>query len=181
MTPTKNNHDLLLLVSGKVDTLAETLQQSIKNTSQEFEKLWEHQNERDKHHSAQLQLTAEKLSASISAVAQKQSDSGKPNIQAIVAVLALIGAIAVAFIAPIQADITRSEAGRAELAKAVLIKEEKIQVLQNNESEFREKQKAIIEKLDNLYTNGSSQARERLTVIENDLLWIRGTKKREQQ
>ena len=150
MPPAKSqdNHNLLLLVSGKVDALAETLASSIAKNDAEFDKLWRHQEDRDVRQSAALQMTADKLAASISAVADKQSDSGKPNIQAIVAVLGLIGAIAVAFIAPIKADISRAEARRDELAKAVLVKEEKIQQLQNS-----------------------------LSVIESDINWMRGEKK----
>ena len=175
-----NNHELLILVSGKVDSLAEALTKSIENNSAEFEKIWKHADERDQQHSAALQLTADKLASAIAAVAEKQSDASKPNIQAIASVLALIGAVAVAFIAPIKADIERSENAREELAKAVLVKEDKIQSLQTADSEFREKQKALVEKADDLYTNGSPVARERLAVIENDLKWMRGEKTHKQ-
>ena len=172
-----SSHDLLISVSSKVDSVAVALEKSITHNSAEFEKLWRHIDERDERHSRALADTTNRLAQSISELAEKQNGFGKLNIPAIVSVCVLIGSIAVAFIAPIKADIDRSEHGRIELAKAVLVKEEKIQLLQTSDSEFREKQKAIILTLEDLAENGSAIMRERVAVIDNDLKWMRGEKK----
>ena len=170
------NHELLILIGSKVDAVAVALEKSITHNAEEVKKLWEHGKERDRLHSAALQGTTDKLASSIERVAEKQNSFGKPNISTILSVCVFIGSIAVAFIAPIKADIERSESARSELAKAVLVKEEKIQALQTNDMEFREKQKALIDRVGDVESNGSAIIRERVAVIENDLKWMRGEK-----
>lgn len=113
------NHDLLITIGSKVDTLASSLRESITQTSAEFDKLWKHGEERDRMHSAALQATTDKLAASIERVVEKQNGFGKPNIPAIVSVCVLIGSIAVAFIAPIKADIERHAKGAEDRAAEI--------------------------------------------------------------
>ena len=176
MTDSEANHELLISVSGKVDSVAVSLEKLAIHSAAEFEKIRKHTEERDHRQSLALQQTADRLSLSIATVAERQNNSGKLNIPAIVSVCVLIGSIAVAFITPIKADIDRHAHSSDLLAQAVIVKEEKIQGLLTADSEFREKQKAMREKLDDIATNGSTLARERLAVIENDLRWMRGEK-----
>lgn len=114
--------------------------------------------------------------ANFEILTNKLSNIGRPNIPAIVSLCVLTGSIAVAFIAPLKSDIERQAHSADLLAQAVIVKEEKIQGLLTADSEFREKQKAMRDKLDDVATNGSTVARERLAVIENDLRWMRGEK-----
>ena len=134
---TTDNHDLLLLVSGKVDDLGKVLEKSNAHTAAEITKLWEHVEARD-----------ERLTRAITAISEKVAGFGKPNAQAIVAVCMLVGGIAVAFIAPIKADISREETIRRELAQAVIVRQESLDQLARKQIE-----------------------------LETDLKWIRGEKR----
>lgn len=122
---TTDNHDLLLLVSGKVDDLGQLLEKSNAHTASELKELWKHVEERD-----------ERLTRAITAIGEKVAGFGKPNAQAIVAVCMLVGGIAVAFIAPIKSDISREEVIRKELAQAVIVREEAINQLARKQIEL---------------------------------------------
>ena len=160
------NHELLISVSGKVDALAVALEKSITHNAGEVDKLWKHVDARD-----------ERLTNAIASLGERFSNFGRPNTQAIVSVCVLIGSIAMAFIAPIKADIARAEIGRDTLAAAALARDEKIAGLKSVQDEVRTMVKVLNEKVADIAQNGSGPARERMAVIEDDLLWMRGEKK----
>ena len=130
-------HTLLIALSGKVDALTDALEKSIHHTAGEFDKLWKHVEARD-----------ERLTNAISSIGERVANFGKPSVSAIVSVCVLIGSIGLAFIAPIKAELMRHDAAAEAFAKAMLGKDEKIQVLQST-----------------------------LAVIENDQRWMRGEKR----
>ena len=110
------------------------------------------------------------------ALANRLSSIGRPNIPAIVSVCVLIGSIAVAFIAPIKADITRGEETRKELALAVVARSEAIQAIRATQVEtvttLREAQKGI----ESMQDFGTRKASIQLAQIERDLEWMRGAR-----
>lgn len=162
---TAANHELLISVAGKVDSLTIALEKSITHSAGEFDKLWKHVDARD-----------ERLTNAISTIGERVSNFGKPNISAIVSICVLIGSIALAFIAPIKTDIERQSKGAELMANAVLLRDERIAALQRADSEFREKQNAIREKVDEIAEHGSVSARINAAVLANDMLWMRGEK-----
>lgn len=63
-----------------------------------------------------------------------------------------------------------------KLSAAVLLKEEKIAMLREAQIELRAKQEVETVRLNYVAEHGGALTRERIAVIENDLLWMRGEK-----
>jgi len=164
----EQNHDLLLKLAeqqqsivGQVNNVASALRDSIVAQKEDSTRLW-HQ--------------LEKQGSNISSVSDRVANIGKPQITSIVSVCAFLGTIAVAFIAPIKSDIARSEKLGEQVVANQLKFSSQISELQTSDSEFREKQSAIRDKLDYVAANGSTAAQVRLGTVENDILWMRGEK-----
>lgn len=160
-TTSRDNHELLITLAGKVDSLA----LSLNSHSVEFDKMWKHIEARD-----------EKMSGAINTLAERQANFGKPNFPAIAAVCAIIGSIAVAFIAPLKADIDREHKSGEALASAVLIRDERISAIKSVQDEVKTKVAINTSLLSDISERGSPVMRERMASIENDLRWMRGKK-----
>ena len=162
---TEANHELLMSVSAKVDSLAASLDKLAAHSTAEIDKLWKHVDARD-----------ERLTNVVTALSDRLSNFGKPNVTAILSVLAFIGGIALAFIAPIKSDIERGNKASEALAAAVLLRDERIAALRSTQDEVKTKVSIQGALLNDISEHGSAVTRERLAIIEDDLKWMRGEK-----
>lgn len=146
--------------------MADSLNKLASHSASEFDKLWKHVDARD-----------ERLTNAFASLAERFSNFGKPNITVIISVCVFIGGIALAFIAPIKADIERGNKASEALAAAVLIRDERIAAIKSVQDEVKTKVGVNTAVLNDIAEKGSAITRERLAIIETDLKWMRGEKK----
>lgn len=174
---TEANHELLISVVGKVDALADVVGKHIQHSASEVDKLWKHVDARD-----------DRLTNAIASLAEKFSSFGRPNISVIVSICGLVltlgviaTSVAVAFIAPIKADIEREHRQTDAILTSLQLRDEKIVGLKSVQDEVKTKVAINTDKIDAIAEHGSVVTRERLAIIETDLKWMRGERAMKQQ
>ena len=160
------NHELLISIGKDVLANGDALKAFTARAEAEFSKIWRH-----------IEQSQEKATAAVTLISEKVNAFGRPNVTNIVAVVTLIGAIAMAFISPIKSDMGRFEKDRETLAGAVVTRTEAIAKLGTDVASVSLHVDMNSAKIREIEENGTPAARERLARLETDQEWITGKKK----